>query len=336
MESSLSLRLKMYLTLAMIFAVGSAVIYAVMFYLGFGFIFVIPITILFFLLQWYASPALLKYGLHLQYLKEGEMPELQQYVGEASRQAHIKAPKIAIAQLDQPNAFVFGRTPSSATLVIHKGLLSRINDRELRAVVSHELGHVKHSDMVVMAVVSFIPMLAWFVAQDMFWGSMFGGNRNGELPIIAIGMIAFLVYIISQLLILALSRARESFADRYSAESTGDPASLARALIKITSGQAAAPATQRSTGAGSSISRSLYIVDPFSARRDLEMMKKYREEIRELLPEFDIDSEINRAAGKRNIAGSAVLGLFGTHPSTYKRITSLALINRNIQSGKRQ
>ncbi len=336
MESSISLRLKMYLTLALIFAVGSAVIYAVMFYLGLGFIFVIPITVLFFLLQWYVSPAMLKFGLHLKYLKEGEMPELQHYVADAAAQAHVKTPKIAIAQIDQPNAFVFGRTPSSATLVVHSGLLSRINEKELKAVLSHEVGHIKHSDMVVMAVVSFIPMLAWFLAQNMFWGSMFGGNRNGELPIIAIGMIAFVVYIVSQLLILALSRARESFADRYSAESTGDPASLARALIKITTDPATTSASSshgsQSTTA-STMSRSLYIIDPFSAKRDIEHMKKYREEIRELIPEFDVESVIGAAASKKSAASASMLGLFGTHPSTYRRVINLALVNKNLHGG---
>ncbi len=332
MESSISLRLKMYLTLSLIFAIGTMIIYAVMVYLGLGFAFVIPIAVLFFLLQWYAAPAMLKFGLHLKYLKEGEMPELQQYVADASAAANVKTPKIAIAQIDQPNAFVFGRTPSSATLVVHKGLLSRVNERELKAVISHEVGHIKHSDMVVMAIVSFVPMVAWFLAQNMFWSSMFGGNRNGELPIIAIGAMAFVVYLITQLLILSLSRARESFADRYSAETTRDPASLARALIKITS-DPATTTQQSGSGQASSMSRSMYIIDPFNARRDLELMRKYRDEIRELLPEFDVDSAISGSKQARKAAGSSVLGLFGTHPSTYKRIVNLALINKGIQGG---
>jgi heat shock protein HtpX len=333
MAGVIDLRIKMYLTLIVIFAIGFGIIYAILFLLGAGLMVVIPVAALFFLLQWYISPAILKAAAHLHYLEKDEHPDLQKIVQEIVKEADVPMPKIAIAPNKDPNAYVFGRTRKSATLVVHEGLIPLLSHNEMRAVLSHEIGHLKHNDVVVMTVVSFIPVLAYIIAQSMFFSGMFGGmgnsrNNSGAVAII-VGILAFAVYFIAQLFILSLSRTRESYADDYSAESTRHPEYLATSLIKITSDNVN---TQPSTQA-SSTARSFYIVDFFGADRDVKELEEHAEEIRGLLPGVDVYKLIERAKGTKRSAWHSMNSVFATHPSAYRRILDLAEISK--ESGMR-
>jgi len=120
-------------------------------------------------------------------------------------------------------------------MVIHEGLLNNLNQDEIKAVIAHEIGHLHHNDVVVMTFISFIPMLTFIIAENLLFAGMFGGfdQRNGGSSLAIIGIAAFAAYIFSQILVLFLSRARESYADIYSAQATKNPKHLASALIKI-------------------------------------------------------------------------------------------------------
>ncbi len=333
MASVIDLRIKMYLTLIILFAIGFGIIYGVLFILGAGLLVVIPVAALFFLLQWYISPTILKATAHLHYLEKGEHPELQKIVNEAVKEAGVSMPRIAIAPNKDPNAYVFGRTRKSATLVVHEGLIPLLNQNEMKAVLSHEVGHLKHNDVVVMTVVSFIPVLAYIIAQSMFFSGMFGGmgnsrNNSGAIAIV-VGAIAFVVYLIAQLFILSLSRTRESYADDYSAEATRHPEYLATSLIKITSDNVnTQPTTQTSTTA-----RSFYIVDFFGADRDVKELEEHAEEIQGLLPGVNVYKLIERAKATKRSAWHSLNSIFATHPSAYRRILDLAEISK--ESGMR-
>ena len=317
------LRIRMYVTMALVFAIGFGIVYALLLYLGAGMGFIVPLAMMFFIMQWYLSPVLLKMGMKLHYLEKGERPELQEMVRELAKNANVPMPKVAIAPVNDPNAFVFGRTVKSATLVVHQGLLNMLDKDELRAVLAHEMGHLKHMDIVVMAVVAFIPAIAIMIAQNLFFSSMFGGRggqKNSGMSLAVIGIAAFVVYLVSQLLVFSLSRARESYADRHSAAVTKRPDLLASSLMKIT-------AHNRGAQSSPNAARAFYIVDFLNVEKDIKEIKAHEKEIRKLLPNLDIDSLVEEARQSKKSAVNSFASLFSTHPSTYRRIIDLATSN---------
>src|SRR5437763_582145 len=148
-------------------------------------------------------------------------------VARRCRDAGVPLVKLGIVDDGNPNAFTFGRTPRDARMWITRGLLERLDERELDAVVSHEVGHVKHWDFAVMTIAAVVPMLLYFLFLVTRTS-----DRQGKL--IAIG--AYVAYWVSYFTVLALSRAREYAADHWSAECTHDGDALASALAKIAYG----------------------------------------------------------------------------------------------------
>ena len=323
MPSLIDLKLRMYITLALIFGLGFAIIYAILYLLGVSFLGILIFVVLFFVFQWYISPYLISFSTRLKYLKPGEMKELQEMVKELAAKAHVPVPRIAISPSKEPNAFVFGRTRKSATLVVNEGLLKMLNKDELESVIGHELGHVRHNDFLVMTIASFIPMLAYMLAQNMMFANT-GRSRNGDYALL-IGFLGFVVYFVSEFLILGLSRSREYFADMHSAQLTKKPEHLARALAKITYNMAESPAQQSSGSI-----RSFYIADSFNAKEELKEIEKHASELKALLPELEI-SRFKELASRE---GKNIFSLFATHPPTYKRIIALASLKKEIEKEK--
>ncbi|MEM3205283.1 MAG: zinc metalloprotease HtpX [Candidatus Micrarchaeaceae archaeon] len=311
-----SITSRMYITLFLIFAIGFAIIYAILAFFGISMLGIVIFAALFFLFQWYASPSIIRLTARLHYLGNDERKDLQELVYEVADAAKVPRPRIAISPAKDPNAFVFGRTRRSATLVLHQGILDLLNTGELRAVIAHEMGHIKHNDFAVMTFAAFIPMLAYIVAQNFIFGATFGGsNRNSSGYLALLGMGAFLVYFIAELLLLSISRARELLADAHSAQLTRKPEDLAQALVKITYGLGA---TNTHT---SSVERSFYIADYGTAKRDIKEIEEHMHEIKRLLPGISIERMKQEAKGG---AMSSIASLFMTHPPTYKRIIELA------------
>ena len=200
-----------------------------------------------------------------RYLTDHPVGEL---VARRCRDAGVPLVKLGIVDDGNPNAFTFGRTPRDARMWITRGLLERLDERELDAVVSHEVGHVKHWDFAVMTLAAVVPMVLYFV----FLVSR--GNRRGAY--VAIG--AYVAYWISYFTLLALSRAREYAADHRSAECTHDGDALASALVKIAYGmgqvhaereaqaKALAHSGRRSSSLGSIRGRSMNVMGIFDQR----------------------------------------------------------------------
>jgi heat shock protein HtpX len=185
------------------------------------------------LIQYFFSDKLVLWSTGSRIIEDDEYPELHRTVEKLCREADLPLPKIAIMQSPVPNAFATGRSPKHAVVACTDSILRLLNRDELEAVLAHELSHVKNRDILTMTMASFIAMIASMIMQNFFFSAMFGGrNREGGNWII-IWIVSIIVYAISTLLILALSRYREFAADRGSALITRNPQALISALSKI-------------------------------------------------------------------------------------------------------
>ena len=161
-----------------------------------------------------------------------EAPGLHSMIERLCIQADLPKPKIAVADMDVPNAFAVGRSQKTATVACTTGIMRTLSPSELEGVMAHELSHVKHRDVLIMTIASFFASIAAMIMQfGFFFG---GGGGDDENPsIIVVLLVSFVVYIVSFFLMLALSRYREFAADRGAAVITGRPSALSSALVKI-------------------------------------------------------------------------------------------------------
>jgi len=288
---------------------------------------------LFILFQYAVGPAIVAATTHLHYLKPGENPWLEKTVKEIADKSGLPMPKLATVPNNTPNAFTFGRSTSSATLAVHEGLLKQLNENEVKGVIAHELGHVKHKDYIVMTVLSALPLIAYFIAQaTLYAGAFSGGRRNSKdnsgAALIVIGVIAFIIYILTFLIVMRLSRLREHYADAYSAYVTGSPRELESALAKITYGLSLSPKAPEGV-------RAFYIEDPAAAKQEIQHIMEHKDE-------YDLDHdgvlderELELAMEKESKSTwHQMNSLFSTHPPTFKRILLLREIEQEMDTGK--
>ncbi len=235
-QADWGLRLRMFVTMFLLFAlyiVFAAVITA---YVGGGLL----VFGLFFggfsLVQYYFSDTLTLRSMGAKTVSADEYPQLHASIERLSQQADLPKPKVAVVDSNTPNAFATGRNQKNAAVCVTTGILNTLEQDELDGVLAHELAHVKNRDMMVMTIASFLSTIAFMMVR---WGAFFGGghrrggDRQGGGGIVVAILVSLLVWIISYLLIRALSRYREYAADRGAAAITGNPSALASALLKI-------------------------------------------------------------------------------------------------------
>jgi heat shock protein HtpX len=288
---------------------------------------------LFILFQYAVGPAIVAATTHLHYLKPGENPWLEKTVKEIADKSGLPMPKLATVPNNTPNAFTFGRSTSSATLAVHEGLLKQLNENEVKGVIAHELGHVKHKDYIVMTVLSALPLIAYFIAQaTLYAGAFSGGRRNSKdnsgAALIVIGVIAFIIYILTFLIVMRLSRLREHYADAYSAYVTGSPRELESALAKITYGLSLSPKAPEGA-------RAFYIEDPAAAKQEIQHIMEHKDEYDldhdGVLDERELELAMEKEAKSTWVQMNS---LFATHPPTFKRILLLREIEQEMDTGK--
>ncbi|HZC60840.1 MAG TPA: zinc metalloprotease HtpX [Streptosporangiaceae bacterium] len=217
--------------------------------------------------------------------------------------ANMPKPRLAIAPSPMLNAFATGRNEKTSVLVATTGLLnSNLDDRELEAVLAHELSHVAHKDVAVMTIASFIGIIAGLLVRFAFYSELFGGggrsnnnnNNGGALPVVLVVLVVGIVtYAVSFLLIRLLSRYRELAADRAGALLTGQPSALASALQKVSGSMNAIP------------TKDLRAAEPLNAFY--------------FIPAF-----------KKNEKGPSLNNLFSTHPSLERRLRQLSEISEQL------
>jgi heat shock protein HtpX len=195
--------------------------------------------------QYFMSEKLVLRATGAKEVTREQEPELYAMVERLAGTAGMPMPKLAIIDSPVPNAFATGRNPQNALVAVTTGIRQRLTDRELNAVLGHELAHVTNRDMRMMAIASFFVTMASFLMQMFMWrmmfGGMFGGQRNQGGAIMGIFLVTILVYFIGSILMKSLSRYREYGADHGGAELTGDPGALASALEKISGSLAKIP-----------------------------------------------------------------------------------------------
>lgn len=229
---------RMFLTLFLL-AVVYLIFIGVLLKVGVSFLLIVPIAIILLGLQYYYSDKLILLSIGAREVSEQEAPQLHQIVTRLAQTTGIPKPKVAVIDTPVPNALATGRDPNHALVAVTTGIMNQLNEPELEAVIAHELSHVIHRDMRVMAMASFFATLASFIVQMGLWGGFYGGGYGGRdrrdsgNAFIFIFLVSAAVWAISFVLIRTLSRYREYAADRGSAIITREPSNLASALMKI-------------------------------------------------------------------------------------------------------
>jgi heat shock protein HtpX len=219
-----------------------------------------------FVSYWFSDKIVLSmYG--AEEIQYSDDPNLFNLVQRLANQAQLPMPRMYIIPAETPNAFATGRDPQHAAVAVTQGILRQLNSEELEGVIGHELGHVKHRDILISSVVATIAGAISYIATMAQWAAMFGGlggrssddeDRGGN--ILSFLILAILAPILATLIQLAVSRSREFLADRTGAEISGKPLQLANALIKLENTNAMLPMESNNATAH------MFIVSPLSGK----------------------------------------------------------------------
>ena len=271
---------------------------AVLYFLSVSIIAIVVIAGLLLVAQYWFSDKIALYAMGGRMVTPEEAPVLHGVVDRLCAMSNTPKPRVAIADVDLPNAFATGRNQKAAVVCATTGILRRLNEPELEGVLAHELSHVAHRDVAVMTIASFLGVLAGLLTRFALFAGLFGGfggrdsqqgNQTALLEV-AVLVVSVVVYAISFLLIRALSRYRELSADRSGAILTGRPSALASALIKVSGDIGRIP------------TRDLRAAEPFNA--------------------FFFAPALS--------SGTSLASLFSTHPSLERRLDQLSRIEAQL------
>ncbi|HZD75031.1 MAG TPA: zinc metalloprotease HtpX [Actinomycetota bacterium] len=254
----------------------------------------------FLFFQYFFSDRIALFSMRGHEVSPQQAPVLHGIIDRLCALADMPKPKVAISDSDIPNAFATGRNQKSAVVCVTTGLMRRLDEPEIEAVLSHELSHVAHRDVAVMTIASFLGLLAGFVVRSSIYAGAYGGfggygrrndsRDNTGAVILLVVLASAVVYALSFLLTRALSRYRELSADRSGAILTGRPSTLASALVKVSGDIARIP------------TRDLRAAEPLNAFFFAPALS----------PGFSFSS------------------LFSTHPTLQRRLDQLARIEQGM------
>ena len=210
-----------------------SVFLGVLHYLGVNFFQLTIIASSMVLIQWYFSDKIVLWTSGAKIVSEQEYPRLHEIVAMLASNNNLPKPKVAIVNSQVPNAFATGKSPKNSLIAVTLGILNLLDDDELEAVIGHELTHVKSRDVLVLTLASIFSIVAWYLIQFGFFSGLRGRNRDTAGTIAIVLLVAVITWVVSFIMIRAISRYREYCADRGGAIMTGKPDRLADALLKI-------------------------------------------------------------------------------------------------------
>jgi len=313
------LQVRMYLLIGMLFGLLYALITGIAWVVGGGgFILFFGLAAGLVALQYLIGPWLVSLMLKVRYVTEKEEPELHRMVGELAQEAGIPKPRVGISEMALPNAFAYGRTRRDARVCVTQSIRRLLSKEELRAVLGHEISHIKHRDMAIMTVLSVVPLIFWFIA----WGLMLAGSGRRRAAFLGPAVGAFLLYFITNLLVLYGSRIREYYADLGSVQIGNRPHQLASALYRLVYADASAPeeAVRRVT-----CFRAFFVNDSSRARREIRELKEIDSDMSGAIDSNELVAV--RTSKMRPSISDRILELWSTHPNMLKRIRHLASLS---------
>ena len=320
----MNLQLKMGILMIFMFAILYGVITAIGTYMGAGNVMTyIVLAIGITLFQYFIGPTMVTSMMQVKWVSSSEEPELHQMIEELSQKADMPKPKVGISQVAVPNAFAFGRSIKDGRVCVTKGMKTLLNQNELKAVLGHELSHLKHRDMIIITVLSVIPLILYWLGIRLMYGGTLR-NRESRGSAALIGLIAFVLYFISNLLVLYASRIREYYADQGSVELGNPPHQLASALYKLTYGSAKLKGSQSGQQALHQVEgfRAFFLNDVAKAHQEFKDLKEVDQDLSGTIEPHEL-----LALREKQIKVSApekMMEIFTTHPNMLKRIKAMA------------
>lgn len=321
--SAISLWSRFIILIGILFGIIYAAVAVIGKILGIGsFLFYAILASFFLILQYLLAPKIVELTMNVRYVDEYEAPKLHRIVEELAAKAGIPKPKVGISEIEIPNAFAFGRSVRDGRVVVTRPLLRMLNEDELRAVLGHEISHIKHRDMLVITLLSIIPMIFYYIAYNLWWSSLFARERGNYLALI--GILAFIIYFVTNLLVLYASRIREYYADYGSVKLGNQPHHLASALYKIVYGSAKVAAYDEETIKKYEAVKAFFLNDP---RKSLDEIYDLRQIDIDRSGTIDMHELMMLRKKKVKISfADRLLELFSTHPNTLKRIKYLSTL----------
>ena len=321
----MGLHARMLMLVALMFAILFGIVVALGTYAGVNdpYVYVIMAVVIVGL-QYLLGPSLVGLMMRVRYVSEQEAPDLHQMVAELADRAGIPKPRVGISEISIPNAFAFGRSIRDGRVCVTRGILQLLTGNELRAVLGHEMTHLKNRDMIVITFLSVIPLVCYYAA----WNLMFRRSRDdrgGDYTAL-VGIGAFAMYFISNLLVLYGSRIREYYADAGSVRLGSPPNELATALYKLAYGSARLkndPRAQYDLHRVEGV-RAFFVNDVAHAAREIS-------QLREIDPDNSGTINTNemynlRSRRIRLSTSDRMVELFTTHPNMLKRIKRLSTL----------
>jgi len=275
----------------------------------------------FVFIQYLIGPAIVGWTMRVKYVTEQEYPELHRMVAELASSAGIRKPRVGISQVPVPNAFAFGRTRRDARVCVTDGLLKAMSRDELRAVLGHEISHIKHRDMMLMTVLSIVPLIIYLMAISFIFSGFGrqGGGGGNPLPLIGIGLMV--LWFIVNLLVLYGSRIREYYADLGSIRLGNQPEHMATALYKLVLGSARVP--KDSMRRAESV-KAFFVNDPGRALYEVRELKEIDLDLSGTIDQGELLALRSKAV--RIKTADKIVEMMSTHPNMLKRIKHLSTL----------
>jgi heat shock protein HtpX len=299
----------------LMFSFVYAVVAAIAAFMGIeGFLFYGVLAFVIMFVQYMIGPKMVEWTMGVRYVSEKDAPKLHQMVAELAEKAGIKKPKVAISEMRMPNAFAFGRSRGDGRICVTRGILDAMNEDELRAVIGHEMSHIKNRDVLFITLLSVLPMIFWFIFRGSLYSS--GKNKGGA---VLIGVAAFFIYFITNLIVLFASRFREYHADKGSVNLGNKPNVMASALYKLVYGSAKTSRDDLQKVQGL---KAFFMNDPSKAMRDFSELKVLD---RDMSGTIDKDELANIRNSKVKLGKiDRFMEIYSTHPNMLKRIQRLS------------